>query len=286
MSIFEGLGIAMPTPFGRESLRATEELIEYYGQNADAIIALGTTGEASTMTEAEKTDFIKLVRRRTKLPLIVGAGSNSTSAACDNVKRYSDLGVDGALVVTPYYNKCTQEGLVRHYAKVCEEGLPVIAYNVPARTGVNILPNTAARLAEIKNLVGLKEASGDFGQMMEALRLTKGRLDLYSGDDDLTVPAILMGYKGVISVTGNVAPVLVKTAVREAMNGNATLAANFRHMLAPLTSALFSEVNPIPVKAAMNMLGISVGEPRLPLTQMTDKNMEILRARLEELGLL
>jgi len=286
MSIFTGLGIAMVTPFGQNNLNATQKLLDYYGENADALIILGTTGEASTMTECEKTDFIKFVLNRTKLPVIVGAGSNSTYTACKNVQKYADLGVTASLIVTPYYNKCTQKGLIEHYQRICEVGLPIIAYNVPSRTGVNILPTTAKELADIKNLVGIKEASGNFTQMMETLRLTQGKIDLYSGDDDLALPAILMGYKGVISVSGNIVPQILKKAINFALQGDSVNAAKYRHLLAPIHQSLFCEVNPIPIKAALNMIDIDVGAPRLPLTEMTAENKQILAQNLKELNIL
>ncbi|MBQ4049511.1 MAG: 4-hydroxy-tetrahydrodipicolinate synthase [Clostridia bacterium] len=286
MSVFQGLGIAMVSPFCDDIEGAVQKLINHYGECADALIVGGTTGEASTMTTEEKVNLVRLVKKHATVPVIVGAGSNCTATACDNAKRYADLGADALLVVTPYYNKCTQDGLVEHYGRICEQGLDVIAYNVPSRTGVNILPATAFRLADIDHLAGLKEASGDFAQMMETLRLTEGKIDLYCGDDDLNVPAILMGYSGTISVCGNVAPKITYQAVKEAQAKNAVIASAYRHLLAPLIKALFCEVNPIPTKAALNLMGIEVGAPRLPLTEMRADNLQILKKRLMELELL
>lgn len=286
MGLFKGLGIAMVTPFDDGWKEISARLLDWYDGNADALIVLGTTGEASTMTDVEKTNFVKFIRAKTSLPLIVGAGSNSTAKAADNIKMFADLGADAALVVTPYYNKCTQEGLLCHYARLLDEGLPIIAYNVPARTGMNLEPQTAKKLASMKNFAGIKEASGNFTQLMEVIRLTEGKTDVFCGDDDLAVPAILMGAKGVISVTANVAPSIVHKAVHAALRGENETAAFFRNLLAPLTRQLFSEVNPIPVKAALNALGIFVGSPRLPLTDMSPDKRDDLLDAMRELKLL
>ena len=286
MSIFQGLGIAMVSPFCEDTEGAVQKLINHYDNCVDALIVCGTTGEASTMSTEEKVNLVRLVKKYADVPVIVGAGTNCTATTCDNAKRYADIGADALLVVTPYYNKCTQDGLVEHYARVCEQGLDVIAYNVPSRTSVNILPATASRLSNVKHLVGIKEASGNFTQMMETLRVCEGKIDLYCGDDDLNVPAILMGYSGTISVCGNVAPKITYQSIKEAQAKNAVVASAYRHLLAPLIEALFCEVNPIPTKAALNLMGIDVGSPRLPLTQMSTNNLQNLKNRLLELELI
>lgn len=286
MSLFTGMGVALVTPFGEKREAATLKLLDYIGDSADALVALGTTGEASTMTQAEKLAFVKLVKAHTKLPVIVGAGSNSTAQAVENTVNYKDAGADAVLIVTPYYNKCTQKGLIAHYGEIDKCGIPIIVYNVPGRTGLNVLPETAAALAELENVVAIKEASGNMAQIMETIRLVRGRIDVYSGDDGLTVPAVAMGAKGVISVAGNVAPRHMGEMTRLALKGHFKEAAAMQLALSPLIKALFNEVNPIPAKAALNLLGIEAGLPRLPLTPMEEKNIPAMQKCLEDLGLL
>ncbi|MBO7151986.1 MAG: 4-hydroxy-tetrahydrodipicolinate synthase, partial [Clostridia bacterium] len=276
------------TPFTNDEIdfKALEKLLEYQlNGNVNSLVVLGTTGEPVTMTQEEKISVVRFVVDYVggRLPIIVGAGSNSTTQAIDNSLLYSDLGADGLLMVTPYYNKCTQLGLVEHFTKVAEKiSLPIILYNVPGRTGVNMLPETFATIAELDNIVAIKEASGNMEQIEECIRLTRGKADVISGDDGLTVPIMLMGGCGVISVASNLLPRYVSTMTNCALNGDIKTAVDMQLNLLPVVRGLFSEVNPIPVKAGAEILGLCSGDLRLPLTRLTEKNRIILEGLLQD----
>ncbi|MBO5654531.1 MAG: 4-hydroxy-tetrahydrodipicolinate synthase [Clostridia bacterium] len=286
--MLKGTSTALITPFTNDEIdfKALEKLLEYQlNGNVNSLVVLGTTGEPATMTQEEKISVVRFVVDYVsgRLPIIVGAGSNSTTQAIDNSLLYSDLGADGLLMVTPYYNKCTQLGLVEHFTKVAEKiSLPIILYNVPGRTGVNMLPETFATLAELDNIVAIKEASGNMEQIEECIRLTRGKADVISGDDGLTVPIMLMGGCGVISVASNLLPRHVSTMTDCALNGDIKTAVDMQLKLLPVVRGLFSEVNPIPVKAGAEILGLCSGDVRLPLTRLTEKNRIILEGLLQD----
>ena len=281
--LFKGCGTAIATPFTKDgvNLKEFEKLVEFQIQNrADAIIVCGTTGESSTMTEDEKkaliTSAIKTANKR--VPIIVGTGSNNTNQAIKNSIMAEELGADGLLVVTPYYNKCTQAGLIEHYKAIANSvSLPIILYSVKSRTGVNIEPETCLELSKIENIVAIKEASGDISQIAEIARLCGDNLNIYSGNDDQTVPILSLGGIGVISVLANIKPTLVHDMVFDYLNHIPEVATDLQLEALPLIKALFCETNPIPVKAALNMIGYDFGIPRLPLTEMSDKNKAILK---------
>ena len=287
-----GVATAMITPFDGNGVNTDElgRLIEFQiAGGVDALIILGTTGEPSTMTEDEKTEVIKYSVKKAdgRVKIIVGAGSNDTKKAVAASKTAQSLGADGVLAVTPYYNKCTQAGLLGYYKEICDAvSIPVIAYNVPPRTGVNILPETAGRLADIPNLAGIKEASGNMAQVCETMRRIRGKADLYSGEDALNLPILAIGGAGVISVVSNIAPELVKKVYTLVKEGNLKEANEVADKLLPLTDACFIEVNPIPVKEACNLLGFKAGIPRSPLTGLEDKNKAILLAAMKKAGLI
>ena len=286
--MLKGTSTALITPFTNDEIdfKALEKLLEYQlNGNVNSLVVLGTTGEPVTMTQEEKISVVRFVVDYVggRLPIIVGAGSNSTTQAIDNSLLYSDLGADGLLMVTPYYNKCTQLGLVEHFTKVAEKiSLPIILYNVPGRTGVNMLPETFATLAELDNIVAIKEASGNMEQIEECIRLTRGKADVISGDDGLTVPIMLMGGCGVISVASNLLPRHVSTMTDCALNGDIKTAVDMQLKLLPVVRGLFSEVNPIPVKAGAEILGLCSGDMRLPLTRLTEKNRINLEGLLQD----
>ena len=286
--LFKGCGTAIATPFDDKGVneKEFEKLIEFQIQNnVDSIIVCGTTGEATTMTQQEKDNAIKCAIRTSngRVPIIVGTGSNSTSQAIQNSKRAKDLGADGILVVTPYYNKCTQKGLVEHYTKIAESvyPLPVIMYSVPSRTGVNILPKTCYELSKIENIVAIKEASGNLSQIAEIAQLCGNNLNIYSGNDDQILPILSVGGIGVISVLSNIFPKETHDMVSEFLSGNIEKAKNLQLKYIPFIKALFSEVNPIPVKAALNLIGYNFGTPRLPLTPISEENLKIIENELK-----
>ena len=286
-----GIATAMITPFSDNGVNLDElgRLIEFQiAGGVDALVILGTTGEPSTMTGYEKTEVIKYSVKKAngRVKIIVGTGSNDTKKAIAASKTAQSLGADGVLAVTPYYNKCTQEGLFGYYKEICEAvSIPVIAYNVPARTGVNILPETAERLAHIPNMAGIKEASGNMAQVCETMRRIRGKCELYSGEDALNLPILAVGGTGVISVVSNIAPELVNKVYYLVKENNLKEANEVEDKLLPLTYACFSEVNPIPVKAACNYMGFDVGTPRSPLTGLEDKNKAILLNAMKNAGL-
>ncbi len=290
MAIFKGAGVALVTPFKEDEsidFEALETLVEeQIAGHTDAIIVCGTTGEPATMTEEEKTECIRFVVEKVnhRIPVIAGTGCNCTRNAVELSKKAESLGVDGLLVVTPYYNKATQEGLYEHYKTIAASTkLPIIMYNVPSRTGCNIMPETAARLGkECENIVGIKEASGNISQIATLASLCKGVLDIYSGNDDEVIPILSLGGIGVISVLSNVAPQDTHDMVMEYLEGDREKAVQLQLSYVPLIHALFSEVNPIPVKEALNLLGKKAGPVRLPLTRMSEKNREVLERVLKE----
>ena len=288
--LFKGCGTAIATPFNDKGVNVEEfeNLIEFQIQNdVDSIIVCGTTGEASTMSQEEKDQAIKCAIRTSngRVPIIVGTGSNSTSQAIQNSKHAKDLGADGILVVTPYYNKCTQKGLIDHFTKIAESvyPLPVIMYSVPSRTGVNILPKTCYELSKVENIVAIKEASGNLSQVAEIAQLCGDNLNIYSENDDQILPILSIGGIGVISVLSNIFPKDTHNMVTEFLAGNIENAKNLQLKYLPFIKALFSEVNPIPVKAALNLIGYNFGIPRLPLTRISEENLNILQNELKNL---
>ena len=286
--LFQGCGTAIATPFNEEGVNLEEfaRLVEDQIKNGvDALIVCGTTGEASTMTEEEKLSVIDCAVKISKgrVPIIAGTGSNNTNAVIEMNKKVEKLGVDGVLIVTPYYNKTTQEGLIEHYKKIAKEtNLPIIMYSVASRTGVNILPKTCYELAKISNIVAIKEASGNLSQVAEIAALCGDELAIYSGNDDQILPILSLGGKGVISVLSHADPKLVHDMCYEFWNGNLERAKELQLKSIPLIKALFSEVNPIPVKACLNIMGYNFGIPRLPLIEMTSAGKESLKKALDE----
>ena len=280
MTLFKGAGVALITPFNEDDTVNYDMLGTLIDRqiegHTDAIVVCGTTGEPATMTEEEKLSVIDFTVKRVnhRIPVIAGAGSNSTKLVIDFSKKLEKLGVDGLLIVTPFYNKATQQGLYEHYTAIAHEvKLPIIMYNVPSRTGCNIQPETAMRLGlENSNIVGIKEASGDISQITKLASLCRGCLDIYSGNDDQVIPILSLGGIGVISVLSNVAPQGTHDMVMEYLNGNEEKARRLQLDYLELVDALFCEVNPIPVKSTMNMLGFNVGSLRLPLTEMEEEH--------------
>lgn len=294
MAIFKGAGVAIVTPMTSDqevNYEKLRELIDFQiDGGTDCIIIAGTTGESSTLTMEEHRDVIKAAIEFTKgrVPVVAGTGSNCTRTAIQLSKEAEEAGADGLLIVTPYYNKATQAGLIAHYTKIAGEvKLPIIMYNVPGRTGCNILPETAAHLCRnVENIVGLKEATGNLAQASKTMYLADGKLDLYSGEDGLVLPLMAIGAIGVISVWSNVAPRDVHQMCQSFFEKDLQTALQIQMKGLPLVDALFSEVNPIPVKKAMNLMGLDVGPSRLPLTEMEAKNAEKLEAVMREYGLL
>jgi len=284
--LFKGCGTAISTPFDENGVnfKEFEKLIEDQIQNkVDAIIVCGTTGEASTMTTEEKLDTIKCAVKTSngRIPIIAGTGGNNTKQVIKYSKQVEKLGVDGLLIVTPYYNKCTQNGLIEHYKEIAKNvSLPIILYNVPSRTGVNIEPKTCLELSKIENIVAIKEASGNLSQVAEIAHLCGDNLNIYSGNDDQIVPVLSLGGIGVISVLSHVLPEYTHNMVYNFLNGDVKKATKMQLDVIPLIKALFSEVNPIPVKAALNILGYNYGIPRLPLTKMSTEKEEILKTEI------
>lgn len=293
MSIFTGAGVALITPMhedGSINYDEMERIINYQIDNGtDAIIVCGTTGEASTMTHEEHIETIKactgMVKKR--VPVIAGTGSNCTETAVYLSKEAKKAGADGILVVSPYYNKATQNGLKKHFTKIAEStDLPMILYNIQGRTGVNITPQTIAELCkEVDTIVAVKEASGDISQVTEIFARSDGNIDVYSGNDDQIVPIVALGGKGVISVLSHILPKETHDIVEKTMSGDITTGAQLQIKYFPLVKALFSEVNPIPVKAAMNMMGFNVGSLRMPLTEMEEAHKELLRQEMIKAGI-
>ena len=288
MSIFQGSAVAIVTPFNEQGVNfeKLKELLEWHvKEGTDAIVICGTTGEATTMTEKEKKDTIKftvdVINKR--IPVIAGTGSNNTASAISMSKYAESVGVDGLLVITPYYNKTTQKGLVKHFSAINSEvKTPIILYNVPGRTGVNISPNTLIELSKLSNVVGIKEASGNISQVVQMKALCRDSIDIYSGNDDQIVSIMALGGKGVISVLANILPSKVHEIAEKCLNNNFKEALDIQLDTLALTNTLFVETNPIPVKTAMNLMGFEVGGLRLPLCEMESKNEDLLKAVLKD----
>lgn len=287
MAIFEGAGVAIVTPFlenGDVNFGKLEEYIDFQIANStDAIIICGTTGEASTMTDDEHLECIKVAvdRAARRVPVIAGAGSNDTRHGINLTKRAKELGVDATLQVTPYYNKATQKGLIEHFTAIGRSvDLPMILYSVPSRTGVTIMPQTAAELAKYDFVQGIKEASGNFSIVAEIAALCGEDFPIYSGNDDQILPVLSLGGKGVISVLSNVAPKQTHDMVKLYLEGHREEALRLQLDFLPLIKALFSEVNPIPVKAALNLMGMEAGPCRLPLTTLEEEHQTLLKQAL------
>ena len=293
MSIFTGAAVALITPMHEDGSINYEEMErivnDQINHGTDAIVICGTTGEASTMTHEEHIETIKACVEMTKkrVPVIAGSGSNCTDTAIFLSREAQKAGADGLLVVSPYYNKATQKGLKQHFTAVAGSvDIPIILYNIQGRTGVNIQPKTIAELAkEVDNIVAVKEASGDLSQIATLMAMTQGDLYVYSGNDDQIVPITALGGKGVISVLSHVAPQDTHDIVAKMMAGDVKGSSELQLKYIPVIHALFSEVNPIPVKAAMNMLGYNVGSLRMPLTEMEDENKAILRQAMIDAGI-
>lgn len=288
---FYGSGTALITPFDQNGVNYEEfgKIIENQIENGtDMLVFLGTTGEPSTMSFAEEHVLmeyaVKKVAKRAKV--VFGCGSNNTADAVMTAKKAEEYGADGLLAVTPYYNKCTQNGLVAYYKAICEAvSIPVIAYNVPGRTGVEIQPATMAKIADIPNIAGIKDAGGNMSKTMETIRLVREKCDVYSGEDALNLPILAVGGAGVISVLSNVVPAEVKKLCTLVKENKMAEAIALNDKLLPLANALFVEVNPIPVKEAMNLIGFNAGDPRAPLTKIEDCNREKLVCAMKNFGL-
>ncbi len=289
---FKGTATAMITPFlaeGGVNFDAFGKMIDYQIEGGtDVLVVLGTTGEPATMTEAEKDEVMRFTVERVKgrAKTVFGSGSNSTQKAIEASIKAEKMGADGLLVVTPYYNKCTQNGIYEYYKAVCGAvKIPVICYNVPPRTGVNILPATMERLAEIPNMAGVKEACGNMEQICETMRRIRGKCDLYSGDDNLNLPILAIGGAGLISVASNLVPAAVKQFYNAFVSGDLAEANRLQDKLLPVIDACFTEVNPIPAKAGMVMLGFDAGIPRGPLTELEDAHKKIMADALRTYGM-
>lgn len=294
MAIFKGAGVAIVTPMyedGKINYDKLGELIEYQIANStDAIIICGTTGESSTMTHGEHLNTIKYAIDKVakRVPVIAGTGSNCTETAIMLSQEAASYGADALLLVTPYYNKATQKGLIAHYTAIANAvpETPIIMYNVPSRTGCNLLPATVVSLCKnVKNIVGIKAASGDLSQIAKMMSMAGEDLELYSGNDDQILPIMSLGGLGVISVLSNVAPKQTHDIVMKFMEGDTREAARLQLEAIPLINALFCEVNPIPVKTAMNMMGMEVGPLRMPLCEMEESNKETLAKAMKDYGL-
>lgn len=290
--LFKGCGTAIITPFDDNGVNFNEfkKLIEFQiSEGVDALIVCGTTGESSTMALEERKQTIEFAVKTAnhRVPIIAGTGGNCTQSVIDFTKWAETAGVDGALIVTPYYNKTTQAGLISHYTAIANSTkLPIILYSVPSRTGVNITPETCFELSKISNIVAIKEASGNLSQIAEIKSLCRENLHVYSGNDDQIIPILSLGGLGVISVLSNVAPKYTHEMVINYLNGKIIEAQDMQLDAIYLIKALFSEVNPIPVKAALNMLGYNAGIPRLPLIEMSEKGKEKLEKELKKFELL
>lgn len=294
MAVFKGAGVAIVTPFkanGEVNYDKFAEMLEFQIKNGtDAIIVCGTTGEASTLSHEEHLDVIRFCVEKVagRIPVVAGTGSNCTETAVYLSTEAEKYGADGVLLVTPYYNKATQKGLYRHFKTVADSiKIPAILYNVPSRTGCNILPETVVKLCtEVENIVGVKEASGNISQVVKLMALADGKVDLYSGNDDQIVPLLSMGGKGVISVLSNVAPRQTHEICEKFFDGDIEGSCALQRKAVELCEALFSEVNPIPVKKALNLMGMEAGTLRMPLTEMDEANVPRLEKALKNFGIL
>ena len=289
--LFQGSAVALVTPFTQDGVdfKKLGELVEYHIENnTDALVVCGTTGEATTMSDEEQLAVIKYVVDKTnkRIPVIAGTGSNNTMHSIYLSQEAERLGADGLLVITPYYNKANANGLKLHFETIANSvNLPIIMYNVPGRTSMNMKPSLVAELAKIENIVAIKEASGDLSQVAELCRLVPDDFAVYSGNDDSILPLLTLGGKGVISVLANVCPQETHDLVQKFFDGDIEGSRKIQLKLKPLIDALFIEVNPIPVKTAMNLLGFEVGNLRLPLAEMDIKNLEVLKKELANAGL-
>ena len=294
MALFRGAGVALVTPFHADGSvnyeKLTELVEEQIAGGTDAIIACGTTGEAATMSEEEHMDVIRFIIKAVnhRIPVIAGTGSNCTATAIDLSKQAEEAGAEGVLLVTPYYNKATQGGLIQHYEAVAGAiSLPCILYNVPSRTGVTIQPETMAYLYQhVENIVGVKDATGNISMITKLMSLVDENFLLYSGDDDQIVPLLSVGGSGVVSVLSNVAPRQTHEICQKWFDGDIKGAREAQFKAYPLIKALFAEVNPIPVKAALNLMGKNVGSLRLPLTEATDSTKALLKDEMTKYGIL
>lgn len=291
MSIFKGSGVAIVTPFDEKGVdyNKLKELVEWHISNkTDAIIVCGTTGEASTMTEAERKETIKFVvdSVNRRIPVIAGTGSNNTHASIEMSKYAESVGVDGLLVINPYYNKTSPKGLIEHFKAIATSvSTPIVVYNVPSRTGMNISPKALLELSNLPNIVAVKEASGNISQIAEIKALCGNKIDIYSGNDNEIIPTLAIGGIGVISVLANIIPKDVHDICELFMNGEIKKAQDLFLKTIPLTNALFIETNPIPVKTALNLMGKNVGNLRLPLVEMADDTLTVLKNELSKYGL-
>ena len=293
MAIFTGAGVAIITPFhedGSINYDQLKKLVDYHCENGtDSIVICGTTGESATMTEEEHLECIKRTIDFTagRLPVIAGTGSNCTATAVELSREATKAGADGLLVVTPYYNKATQKGLIEHYKAIAREAdAPIIMYSVASRTGCNIEPATVAALVkEVDNIVGVKEASGNISQVAKIMQLTQGDIDLYSGNDDQIVPILALGGKGVISVLSNVAPRETHEICAKFFAGDIEGSRELQLKAIPLINALFSEVNPIPVKKAVSLMRMEAGGLRMPLTEMEEANAQKMAQAMRAVGI-
>lgn len=294
MAIFKGAGVAIVTPMKEDfsvNYEKLEEIVNYQIENGtDAIIICGTTGEAATLSHEEHLDVIKACVEYTKkrVPVIAGTGSNCTETAIYLSQEAEKYGADGLLVVSPYYNKATQEGLIKHFTAIANSvKLPILLYNVPSRTGCNMLPETIVKLVKtVDNIVGVKEASGNISQVAKLMELAQGQVDLYSGNDEQIVPVLSLGGIGVISVLSNVAPKETHDIVAKYLEGDTKGSLELQLKYLSVIDALFKEVNPIPVKKAMNLMGMNVGSLRMPLTEMTEGNTAVLEAEMKKVGMI
>ncbi|CAB1251854.1 4-hydroxy-tetrahydrodipicolinate synthase [Clostridium sp. HV4-5-A1G] len=292
MSLFKGSGVAIITPFNDSGVdfKKLKELLKWQIESGtDAIIICGTTGEASTMTEKERKDTIKFTVDTVKgrIPVIAGTGSNCTETAVNMSKWAESIGVDGVLVITPYYNKTTQKGLVEHFKAVASSiKTPIVIYNVPGRTGLNLRPKTLEKLCQIENIQAIKEASGNISQIAQVKALCGDKIDLYSGNDDQTIPILSLGGIGVISVLANIIPKDMHDMCKLFLEGKVEEAAAMQLKALSLMNTMFIETNPIPIKTAMNILGMNVGHLRLPLCSMSEENLKIVKSELKNYGLL
>ena len=293
MGLFKGSGVAIITPFTKEDkvdFATLSELLEFHVKNkTDAIIICGTTGESATLNDKEHKDAIEYAVEVIdgRIPVIAGTGSNDTAYAIEMSKHAESVGVDGLLVVTPYYNKATDLGLIKHFTKIADSvNIPIILYNVPGRTGVNLKASVVAELSKHKNIQGVKEASGDLGLATEIARLCPEDFYIYSGNDDIVVPTLSIGGSGVISVVANILPLETHDMVMSYLDGDIKKSRDLQLKMKPLIDSLFTEPNPIPVKTAMNLLGYEVGDLRLPLCEMSEENLKILVDNMSDYGLL
>lgn len=294
MAFFTGAGVALITPMnddGSVNYEKLRELLEFHVANkTDAIIICGTTGEASTLSDEEHLECIRFACEviNKRIPVIAGTGSNCTQSAIELSKEAEKSGVDGLLLVTPYYNKATQNGLKAHYKAIAKEvNVPIILYNVPSRTGTRLAPQTVVDLChEVPNIVGVKDATGDISEVAELMSLAKGTVDVYSGNDDQIVPVLSLGGKGVISVLSNILPKETHDMVASYLDGDVVKSCEMQLKYFDLVKALFCEVNPIPVKKALNLMGMEVGSLRLPLTEMEDANAKRLEEEMRKAGVI